>query len=225
MSSPSSSNDDTVYYVASVSNIIAVCVVARLLHDGILDWDKPIHQFLPEFHRPKDKFGRKATLRDFASNRAGLTLANLRWYHMKGQPLLDTVKLIRILADIDTIKPFRSSFYHTARNCILIRAVVEKRTGKPFGQTVELILRLLGLKDFTFEILRKTNVAPAHAVRSDGSVATIPMGPVDSSTSPSASMGGKSTMNEVLRFFNELLSAYNYHIIYSTDATPGSPFA
>lgn len=222
---PQRANDNTVYYLASVSKLVSVCAVARLVQDGVLDWDKPILEYLPEFHRPNDDLGREATLRDLASNRTGLPLANLWWYHKQGKPLLGMDEFVRILADIDTVKPFRSSFYYSPWGFVLIQAVVEKVTGKPFGQLIEeLILRPMELEDTTFEIPRKANFAPAHAVRNDGSAATFCMNLLDSKSGVGLSMGAKGSMNNVLRFFNKILSAYNYQKTYDTDTTPDSPF-
>lgn len=218
-------NDDTIYYLASVSKLIAICAVARLVHDGVLDWDKPIHEYLPEFHRPNDDFGRKATLRDLASNRTGLPLQNTWWYHRGAKPLLHIADFVRILADIDTIKPFRSSFFYSPWGFVLIQAVVEKVTTKSFGEVIEeLVLRPLGLRDTTFDIPRKSNLAHAHAVRVDGSAETFDMISLDSKSGLSVSIGAKGSMNNVLRFFSAVLSAYNHQKTYGTDTTPDSPF-
>ena len=60
-------NDDTVYYIASLSKLLAICAVANLVTDGVLDWDTPVREYLPTFQQREDDVGMKATLRDLAS--------------------------------------------------------------------------------------------------------------------------------------------------------------
>lgn len=46
---PNKLNDDTLYYIASLSKLLTVCALARLVTDGVLDWDAPIRNYLPTF--------------------------------------------------------------------------------------------------------------------------------------------------------------------------------
>jgi CubicO group peptidase (beta-lactamase class C family) len=223
---PDPPTDDTVYYLASVSKCIGICAVARLVSDGVLDWDIPIRNYLPEFHRPNDDFGREVTLRDLACHRTGMPLANFWWGQMEGEALLNTAQLVRQACYLQTIKPFRSAFYYSNWNYVLIHAVVEKVTGKPFAAVVnELMLVPLGLKHTTFHAPPATpHLAPPYAVRNDGTVSVIAMNPLDSATGLNVSMGGKGTMKDMLGFFSALLSAYTSQKDNGVDNTPETPF-
>jgi CubicO group peptidase (beta-lactamase class C family) len=69
-------DDDSIYQSASSAKIISICAVARLVHDGILDWDTPTRTYLPQFPRPDNEVGNLITLRDLACHRTGWLLAN-----------------------------------------------------------------------------------------------------------------------------------------------------
>lgn len=174
---PDPPTDNTVYYLASSSKCISICAVARLVSDGVLDWDTPIRHYLPEYHRPDDGLGDLATLRDLACHRTGLPLANFWWGQMGGEPLLTKADLIQQACHLRTVKPFRSAFNYSAWNYVLIHAVVERVTGKAFGTVVaDLILIPLGLEHTTFESPAPTpDLARPYAVRDDDTVSPIPV--------------------------------------------------
>lgn len=48
-SEPTPPNDDTLYNVASITKLMTAGVVSRLVARGLLDWDVPIRENLPEF--------------------------------------------------------------------------------------------------------------------------------------------------------------------------------
>jgi CubicO group peptidase (beta-lactamase class C family) len=219
-------NDDTVYYLASISKIISICAVACLVSEGVLEWDIPIRKYLPEFDRPDDDIEKQATLRDLACHRTGLPLAAFWWGQMEGEALLDAAGLVRQACHLNPVKPFRSSFFYSPWNYCLIHAVVEKVTGKPYGKVVdEIILAPLGLENTTFDSPpAKSKIALPYAVRNGGSTSRISVGSMDSSTCLSAGTGGKGTMKDILNFFNALVSSYNHQKENNLDSTPGMPF-
>ncbi|KAF2676798.1 beta-lactamase/transpeptidase-like protein [Lentithecium fluviatile CBS 122367] len=223
---PDPPNDDTVYFLASVSKCISTCAVACLVADGVLDWDTPFHHYLQAFIRADDDFGNQATLRDLACHRTGLSQATFWWGQMEGESLLNTAQLVQQASYLRTIAPFRTSFNYSNWNYFLIHAIVEQATGKPFGEVVnELLFGPLGLKNTTFDTPAKThNSALSHAVRNDGTASKIPMNSLDSSTGLSACLGAKSTITEMLRFFSAFVSAYTYQKEHKVDTTPKSPF-
>jgi CubicO group peptidase (beta-lactamase class C family) len=74
-------DDDSIYCISSLSKLLAVCAISALVHDGLLDWDLPIHHYLPGLQCRKDAIGTQATLRDLASNQTGLPAGNMYWIY------------------------------------------------------------------------------------------------------------------------------------------------
>jgi CubicO group peptidase (beta-lactamase class C family) len=225
---PETPDDDTVYYIASVSKIVAVCAAATLVQEGLLGWDVPIREYLPEFCQRNDDLGQKTTLRDLASNITGFSPAVTFGVHMYGEHVLPKSEFTRLIAHMDPVTPFRSTFMYAAWNYVLIQAIAEKVTGEPFGTMVDRkILQPLGMKRSTFEAPSSSNIMSAHGTRNDGSSTRIPINSTnkfDSTTGLSAVMGGKSTIGEVLLIYSALLSAYIHQRDNSVDTTPNSPF-
>ncbi|KAF2441996.1 beta-lactamase/transpeptidase-like protein [Karstenula rhodostoma CBS 690.94] len=219
------SNDDTVYYIASLSKLLAICAVAKLVTDGVLDWDAPIRDYLPTFQLREDDIGIKATLRDLASNRTGLANPTFFWGQQHGQGVIDKRDLIKTATLVKAQKTFRSSFIYSNWNFILLHAIVEQATGKSFGEVMQgTILAPLGLSCTTFELPVSTNLAAPYAVRDNGIHSEIPTNTYTSETGLSAMGGGKSTLSEMMTIYSALLSAYAHQTKNRMDTTPGSPF-
>lgn len=218
-------NDDTVYHIASLSKLLAICAVARLVTDGILDWDTPVQKYLPPLQERADEVGTKATLRDLAANRTGLANPTFFWGQQYGEAIMDKRNFVKTATAIEAQKPFRSSFLYSNWNYIVLQAVVEHATGKPFGEMVnDTIISPLGLARTTFELPILNNSAAPYAVRNDGTHSRIPACSFDSGTGLCALGGGKSTLAEMMTIYSAMLSAYAHQEKGRVDVTPNSPF-
>jgi CubicO group peptidase (beta-lactamase class C family) len=220
-------DDDSVYHIASLSKLIALCAVGTLVQDGLLDWDLPIYHYLPEFRCRNDDLGTKSTLRDLAANQTGLPAGNIYWGIMKGEILLPKSEFVSLVAQMKAARPFRDSFVYSSWNYCLIQLIAEKVTRKSFGQIMkEKILDPLELNHSTFEIPEGENVMAPHAVRDNGTVVRdIPSFMLNSEQGLSAVAGGKMSLADCLKFFSALLSAYEHQETNGTETTPHSPFA
>lgn len=218
-------NDNTIFCIASLSKLLAICAVAKLVTDGVLDWDTPIREYLPTFQERADEAGVKATLRDLASNRTGLANPTFFWGQQNGEAVIDKSNFTKTATFIEAQKPFRSSYIYSNWNFILIQAIVEEVTGKPFGSVMQdTIFSPLGLTHTTFELPISSDFAAPYAVRGDGSHSRIPTSTYTSETGLSAVGGGKSTLSEMITIYSAILSAYAYQKENQIDITPESPF-
>ncbi len=66
-------DEDTRFQVASVSKPISSTLVALLVGKGLVSWDDPVSQYLPDFALSDPYVGQHVTLRDFFSHRSGLS--------------------------------------------------------------------------------------------------------------------------------------------------------
>ncbi|KAL8854475.1 MAG: hypothetical protein Q9221_000746 [Calogaya cf. arnoldii] len=72
-------DDDTVYYMASLTKAITCVAMAAVVDKGQLKWDTPVSQILPDFAQRKDAVGRNGTIIDILAHRTGLAGANALW--------------------------------------------------------------------------------------------------------------------------------------------------
>ncbi len=218
-------NDDTVYYIASLSKLLAICAAATLVTDGVLDWDVPVREYLPTFRQREDDIGMKATLRDLASNRTGLANPTFFWGQQNGDNVIDKRQFVKTATAIEAQKAFRTSFIYSNWNFILIHAIIEQVTGKSFSDVMQdKIITPLGLVRTTFELPVLTNFAVAYAVKDDGNHSKIPTNSYTAASGLSAVGGGKSTLSEMMTIYSALLSAYAHQKKHGVDVTPDSPF-
>jgi CubicO group peptidase (beta-lactamase class C family) len=224
--SPAAPDDESVYLVASTFKIVTASAIARLITVGILGWDVPIRNYLPELRKRKDEFGLNATIRDLIANRTGLPMASFYWGQQNGEQLLPKEQFVRIINNIPTAKPFRSTFLYSQWNFCLLQLIVEEVTGMAFGDYVhETIFAPLGLETATFDTPTGDNIVMPHANRDHGSTSKITIGVFDSNSGLTAGGGGKSGLKDQLKIYIALLAAYKHQVANNVDTTPESPFA
>ena len=65
-------DEKTLYGIASCSKSFNSCLIAMLVDDGLLDYDKPIREYIPEFEMYDPFASKEVTLRDMLTHRTGL---------------------------------------------------------------------------------------------------------------------------------------------------------
>ena len=218
-------NDETIYRIASLSKPITVGVIASLVDEGVLEWNTPIREYLPEFGERKDEVGQQATLIDLLSNRTGLAVANAIWGQKKGVFLLPKGDIVRTSCFIPAVKRFRKSFVYGNWNYALVTEVLERVTGKDFSELVRArILNPLDMQRTTYGMPEDENMCSSHAVRDDGTPCKISFFNYSDRTGMAGGGAGKSTIKDLLIMYKSLLSAYNHQTQTGLTATPQSPF-
>jgi len=204
---------------------VTVSVIARLVTDGVLGWDVPIRNYLPDLCQRKDEVGLKTTIRDLVANHSGLPMATFYWGQQNAEQLIPKSEFVRIVNHLQAVRPFRFTLIYSQCNFCLFYIIVETVTGKSFGEFVhQFIFEPLGLKTATFDIPTGTNIPKLHSNRDDRSVCNIIISRFDSSSGLAAGCGGKSSLKDQLKLYIALLAAYNHQVTNNVDTTPGSPF-
>ncbi len=99
---------DTLFAVASVSKAFTAMGAALLVDDGLLEWDKPVRDYLPDFKVSDSYVSDKMTVRDLLCHRSGLPRHDLAWY---GTPF-EREKVIRNLAHLSFSHGFREMWQY-----------------------------------------------------------------------------------------------------------------
>jgi len=69
----------TLFGIASCTKPFNTLLTGMLVNDGILDWDQPVKELVPEFELWDDYTTRHITLRDMATHRSGLPRHSATW--------------------------------------------------------------------------------------------------------------------------------------------------
>jgi CubicO group peptidase (beta-lactamase class C family) len=226
---PTPPNDDTIYHVASLVKLLTASTVALLVHDGTLDWDIPIRQYLPDFQTRNDELGRKATLRDLLSSRTGLAVSHASFGQQLGEPLLARSETVRTAASLNAVAPFQEQFVYSQWNYSLVTDIVEECTGRSFGTFVQdRFLNRLLMDRTTFASIQGDNsgknISRAHAIRNDGIACTIIEPGWTDETGFAGAGGCKASLHDLLQMYQSFLSACTHQEKNGVRNTPGSPW-
>ncbi|MEO6594104.1 MAG: serine hydrolase domain-containing protein [Planctomycetota bacterium] len=71
---------DTLFAIGSSTKAFTTCLLAMLVDDGVLDWDKPVRTWLPDFALADAEIGERLTPRDLVTHRSGMPRHDPVWY-------------------------------------------------------------------------------------------------------------------------------------------------
>jgi len=102
-------DQDTVFQLASVSKPLGATVIARLVGQGLIDWNTPVIRYLPGFKLSNPDTSREVTLGDFYSHRSGLPDHAGDWLEDLGYDRSEILQRLRH----ETLAPFRATYAYT----------------------------------------------------------------------------------------------------------------
>lgn len=76
--------ENTQFAIGSASKAFTTLILGTLVDEGLVEWDKPVRTYLPDFALYDDYATREMTPRDLVCHRSGLPRHDLVWY---GSPL------------------------------------------------------------------------------------------------------------------------------------------
>ena len=139
---------DTPFSIGSISKWFTTLAVLRLVERGRLDLTAPITRWLPGYRQDT---GGKVTLRHLLSNTSGVP--NLISPAIKADPNLlpslmkaTAAEMVGRFCSGDLVFEPGTKFDYAMTNWILVVAIIEKVTGRPFDQVLDtLVFKPLGL--------------------------------------------------------------------------------
>ncbi len=94
---------DTLFAIASATKAFTAMGAALLVDEGLLEWDKPVREYLPGFRLSDSYAAEHITVRDLLCHRSGLPRHDLAWYGTD----FDRDRLIKNLAHLAFSHGFR----------------------------------------------------------------------------------------------------------------------
>ena len=99
---------DTLFAIASITKSFTSMGVALLVDEGLVEWDKPVRTYLPEFKLKDGYISEHATVRDLLCHRIGLPRHDMAWYGTN----FDRPTLIKNLEHFEFSRGFREAFQY-----------------------------------------------------------------------------------------------------------------
>jgi len=170
--------EKTIFAIGSSTKAFTAFVLGTLVDEGLLAWDEPLLEALPDF-RLKDKdIERHLTARDLVTHRCGLPRHDLVWYN---NTELSRRELVARMAYLDANKDLRETWQYNNLAFLTAGYLAEVLTGKSWEDCVrERIFSPLGWTASNFSVA-ESRLAEDFALgyeERDGQVAHVPFRPI-----------------------------------------------
>jgi CubicO group peptidase (beta-lactamase class C family) len=144
---------ETLLDLASLSKPLTALAVSRLREEGRLDLERPVVSYLPEFRLAGTQASEAITVRHLIEHRSGLRRSEDYLIPCCGQPGESDLRLaVRRLERATLRRAPGSGFLYANSNYILLAALVERVSGRPFPNYMqEAVFAPLGMTRTTLD--------------------------------------------------------------------------
>ncbi|OJJ23956.1 hypothetical protein BKI52_01145 [marine bacterium AO1-C] len=145
----------TQFAIGSSSKAFTATTVCQLVDDGVLDLDKPLKEYLPDFKLYDDYVTNNMTARDLLCHRSGLPRHDLAWYGTD----FTREELYKNLHHLEATQGFREGWQYQNLMFMTAGYLVGKLSGKSWEKNVqERIFNPLGMNNSNLSVaqLKKT---------------------------------------------------------------------
>lgn len=118
-------DSETIFAIGSASKAFTTMDLAILVDRGLLDWDKPVRDYMPDFKLYDQMAGERITPRDLVCHRSGLPRHDLVWYNSPRS----RQEIMASLQYLEPNKDFRSVWQYQNLMFLSAGMLVEKISG------------------------------------------------------------------------------------------------
>ncbi len=139
----------TLFAIGSATKSFTVTSLGVLVDQGKLDWDKPVHEYMPDFRLMDPVASEHMTARDLVTHRSGLPRHDLTWYNSP----FTRAELFARLQYLEPSKDFRSTFQYQNLMVLTAGILASHISGMPWEDHVrKVILNPLGMSSSNFSV-------------------------------------------------------------------------
>jgi CubicO group peptidase (beta-lactamase class C family) len=169
---------DTLFAIGSTTKAFTAATVGALVDDGLLEWERPLRDYLPELRLHDPVVTERLSVIDLLSHRSGLPRHDLAWL---GHPGRSRAELVRRLRFLPLSTDLRQEFQYCNLGYLVAGHVVEVLSGTPWEDYLR--TRLLAPLGMGRSNLSADDMSadPDHATayeRRQGVVVPVPPRPV-----------------------------------------------
>jgi CubicO group peptidase (beta-lactamase class C family) len=169
---------DTLFAIGSTTKAFTAATVGALVDDGLLEWERPLRDYLPELRLHDPVVTDRLSVIDLLSHRSGLPRHDLAWL---GHPGRSRTELVRRLRFLPLSRDLRQEFQYCNLGYLVAGHVVEVLSGTPWEDYLR--ARLLAPLGMSRSNLSADDMSadPDHATayeRRQGVVVPVPQRPV-----------------------------------------------
>jgi CubicO group peptidase (beta-lactamase class C family) len=169
---------DTLFAIGSTTKAFTATTVGALVDDGLLEWDRPLRDYVPEIRLHDPFVSDRLTIVDLLSHRSGLPRHDLTWV---GQPDRSRAEIARALRFLPLSRDLRQEFQYCNLGYLLAGHVVEELSGGSWEDFARArLLEPLGMRRTNLsveEMLADADHAAAYD-RKSGPIVPVPQRPL-----------------------------------------------
>ncbi len=107
---------NTLFAIGSSTKAFTAAVVAALVDEGKLEWDRPVRDYLPGFRLHDPFASERITLRDMLCHRSGLPRHDLFWYSstLTREEIIARLRYLPASRDFRTVWQYQNLMFMTA---------------------------------------------------------------------------------------------------------------
>ncbi len=142
-------SSQTLFAIGSSSKAFTAFSVGLLVDEGIIDWDTPIKEYMPDFKMYNDFATQEMTAIDLLSHRCGLPRHDLMWYgaYFSREEMYDRLRYL------EPNEPFRYTFQYQNLMYMTAGLMVGRLTNSTWEDVVhERIFIPLGMSNSNFSV-------------------------------------------------------------------------
>lgn len=137
----------TRFAIASCTKAFTAMGVALLVDEGLLEWDKPVRDYMPDFRLKDDYATQHTTPRDLLSHRTGVPRHDLAWFGTD----FSREQLIHNLRYLEPFTSFRGKYYYQNMMYMTAGYLCGYLTGQSWESFIQdRIFNVLGMHNSTF---------------------------------------------------------------------------
>ena len=169
---------NTLFAIGSTTKAFTAATVGALVEDGLLEWERPLRDYVPEIRLNDPVVTDRLTVIDLLSHRSGLPRHEMVWLGHPGRSRAEVVRRLRFLP---LSKDLRQEFQYCNLGYLAAGYAVEMLSGTPWEDYLRTrLLAPLGMSRSNLSAGDMT-ADPDHATayeRRQGVVVPVPQRPV-----------------------------------------------
>ena len=192
--------NETVFRIASISKSVTAVALGKLVDNGLIDLDKSVYHYVPDFPQKKYDF----TVRQLAGNIAGIRHYKDNNEYTLNKKMSITEGLSLFANDSLLFKP-GTQFHYTTLGFVLLSEAIQRASNKPFNMFVnDAIFKPLGMKHSSMEISDAVTPSKTEFYRLSLLKKVVPSTPVANEYKLGGG-GFLSTSEDIVKFGNEFI--------------------
>ena len=219
-------NQDTIYYIASLSKFMTAAGIGKLVEEGKLQWTDLVSTALPEFQHRDPHIRDNATIVDILSHRTGLAPKIHLWMGEHSRPQMTGHDFTKTTTYLEPVSKFRSTFIYNNWLYGLAAQIIERVSGQKFGEFIESsFFEPLGMDRTQIhgEPADMWNVAEPY-MYDEGYPYQVNKPPIDFDSAMEGAAGVKSSVRDLLKYYKSFLNAREQQHNCGCTSTADSPF-